>query len=64
MTQSNTTSGPGSPRKEQQDAVAEEEGLEDLQPETDTEDPALQARHAERNAGVGAGSDGDEDVGR
>ena len=64
MTKSNTASGPGNPRKEQQDAVAQEEGLEELQPESDTEDPALQARHAERNAGVGSGNDADKDAGQ
>jgi hypothetical protein len=57
MTKSNTASGPGNPRKEQQDAVAQEEGLEELQPESATEDPELAARHAERNAQAGAGKD-------
>jgi hypothetical protein len=61
MTKSNTASGPGNPRKEQQDAVAQEEGLEELQPESATDDPALQARHAERNAQVGAARDGAKD---
>ncbi|MDB5817782.1 MAG: hypothetical protein JWQ11_1422 [Rhizobacter sp.] len=61
MTKSNTASGPGNPRKEQQDAVAQEEGLEELQPESDTEDPEIAARHAERNAHTGAGKDARKD---
>lgn len=58
MTKSNTASGPGNPRKEQQDAVAQEEGLEELQPESSVEDAAMDARHAERNAQVGSTKDG------
>ena len=63
MTKSNTASGPGNPRKEQQDAVAQEEGLEELQPESDTPDPEMEARHAGRNAGVGSGSDAEQGKG-
>ncbi len=44
--------------------MAQEEGLEELQPESDTEDPAMEARHAERNAQVGTAKDGTKGSGK